>query len=160
MQWIQMMPIGFRMGWQWNIAAARNGDRWRQGRRILDRGLRPGGTASYRSMIQARAHALLSRLLANPDQWEAHTELSVLVLPRLAFCPGIELFGKKTFSFQGELVLATAYGYEAHERDGVMIDAAKKVNKFGIEHIQPGALLVNHIPFRMCSRFFPALMET
>src|SRR5712671_2112136 len=67
---------------------------------------------------------------------------------------------KKTFSFQGELVLATAYGYEAHERDGVMIDAAKKVNKFGIEHIQPGALLVNHIPFRMCSRFFPALMET
>ncbi|KAH9967252.1 cytochrome P450 [Russula dissimulans] len=117
-----VIPFYEMMGWQWNIATARNGDHWHEGRRILDRGLRPGGAASYRLMIQARAHALLSRILANPDQWEAHTEL-----------------------FHGELILATAYGYEAHGRDDVMIDAATKVNKFGIEHILPGALLVNDI---------------
>ncbi|KAH9967253.1 cytochrome P450 [Russula dissimulans] len=118
-----VIPFFEMMEWYWNISTARSGDRWRKGRRILDRGLRPGGAASYRLMIQARAHALLSQILANPDQWEAHTEL-----------------------FQGALILATAYGYEAHERDDVMIDAAKKVNKFGIEHILPGALLVNDIP--------------
>jgi len=32
-----------------------------------------------------------------------------------------------------------------------MIDAAKKVNKFGAAHILPGALLVNDIPLRMYS---------
>jgi len=65
-----------------NFRKHRGGDdHWRQGRRILDRGLRPGGTVSYRSMIQARAHALLSRLMANPGQWEAHIGLSVLILP-------------------------------------------------------------------------------
>jgi cytochrome P450 len=78
----QLISIdGIRMEWYWNISTARSGDRWRKGRRILDRGLRPGGAASYRLMIQARAHALLSQILANPDQWEAHTELSVGVLP-------------------------------------------------------------------------------
>jgi len=117
------IPFYEMMWWQWNIATARSGDHWRQGRRILDRGLRPGGTVSYRSMIQARAHVLLSRLLANPDQWEAHGEL-----------------------FHGELILATAYGYEAHDHDDVMIEASKKVNKFGIENILPGALLVNDVP--------------
>jgi len=78
-----MSVDGIRMEWHWNISIARSDDRWRKGRRILDRGLRPGSAASYRLMIQARAHALLSRLLANPDQWEAHSELSVGVLPGL-----------------------------------------------------------------------------
>jgi len=68
------------MEWHWNISTARSGDRWRKGRRILDRGLRPGSAALYRLMIQARARALLSRLLANPDQWEDQSELSVGVL--------------------------------------------------------------------------------
>ena len=70
--------------------------------------------------------------------------------PWVIFHSGIELFGNP-FSFQGELILATAYGYEAHEHDDVMIDAAKKVNKFGAAHILPGALLVNDIPLRMYS---------
>ncbi|KAH9967250.1 cytochrome P450 [Russula dissimulans] len=116
-------PFFEMMEWDWVLSTARSGDHWRKGRRILDRGLRPGGAASYRSMIQARAHAFLSRLLANPDQWETHIEF-----------------------FHGELILATAYGYEAHERDDVMIETSKRVNQFGIEHMLPGALLVNDIP--------------
>jgi len=34
-----------------------------------------------------------------------------------------------------------------------MIEAAKRMNKFGMESILPGALLVNDIPLRMYSRF-------
>ena len=70
----------------------------------------------------------------------------------------MELFGK-TFSLQGELILATAYGYEVHERDDIMIDAAKKMNKFGVEYSLPGALLVNDIPLRMYSRSLRNLID-
>jgi len=68
----------------------------------------------------------------------------------------MELFGK-TFSLQGELILATAYGYEVHEH--VMIDAAKKMNKFGVEYSLPSALLVNDIPLRMYSRSLRDLID-
>jgi cytochrome P450 len=64
------------MGWHWLLPSA-SGDRWRPGRRVLDRGLRPGAAATYRPMQQARAHVLLSRLLESPQQWEAHIELLV-----------------------------------------------------------------------------------
>ena len=68
------------MGWQWLLHVARSDERWRLARRLLDRGLRPGSTTSYRPMLQSRAYVLLSRLLANPDRWEAHVELSVELL--------------------------------------------------------------------------------
>ena len=66
-----------RMGWEWILSVARSDERWRLGRRILDRSLRPGTITSYRPMIQAKTELLLSRLLANQDKWEAHLELSV-----------------------------------------------------------------------------------
>ncbi|KAH9986732.1 cytochrome P450 [Russula compacta] len=118
------VPICEMMGWQWALPFARGDERWRRGRRILDRSLRPGAITSYRPVIQAKTHLLLSRLLANPDQWEAHLEL-----------------------FQGESILAMTYGYEAQERNDRMIDASKTMNKFGEDRILPGASLVNHLPF-------------
>ncbi|KAH9986739.1 cytochrome P450 [Russula compacta] len=117
------VPFYEMMKWEWLLPIARYDDRWRLGRRLLDRGLRPGAITSYRPMLQAKAHLLLSRLLANPHQWEAYLEL-----------------------FQGELTLAMTYGYDVQERDDTMIDAAKRMTKFGEERILPGALLVNHIP--------------
>lgn len=81
------------MDWQWFLPVARSNDpHWRLGRRILDRGLRPGATASYHQMQQAKAHVLLRRLLLTPQQWEAHIELSVLLLPDSLHAT--ELYGK------------------------------------------------------------------
>jgi len=65
------------MGWQWVLATTRGDERWRRGRKLLDRGLRPGAAAAHRLMLQTRAHVFLSRLLTSPYQWEAHTELRV-----------------------------------------------------------------------------------
>ncbi|KAI0295929.1 cytochrome P450 [Russula brevipes] len=117
-------PIPFyeMAGWHWVLPAARGDHGWRQGRRLLDRGLGPGATASYRPMLQARSHDLLSRLLADPHRWETHIELS------------------------GEFILAMTYGYQAQDRDDRMIDNARKLSKFASEKTLPGALLVNHIP--------------
>ncbi|KAI0288407.1 hypothetical protein BC826DRAFT_1038309 [Russula brevipes] len=65
------------MGWQWNLPTARGDERWRLGRKVLDRGLRSAATVLYRPILQARARGLLSRILENPDEWEYHIELSV-----------------------------------------------------------------------------------
>jgi cytochrome P450 len=64
------------MEWTWILTFAKSEEPWRQGRKMLERGLRPGATASYRPMIEARTHVLLSRLLEDPGQWEAHIDLS------------------------------------------------------------------------------------
>ncbi|KAI0289360.1 cytochrome P450 [Russula brevipes] len=69
------VPFMEMMEWHWNLSTARSDDRWRLARGLLERGLRPGAAASYRPLIQAKAHVLLSRLLAKPNQWEAHIEL-------------------------------------------------------------------------------------
>lgn len=65
------------MEWDWVMQAERCDDRWRQARRVLDRGLRPGAAALYRPIIQARTRILLSRLLEIPHHWEDHIDLSV-----------------------------------------------------------------------------------
>jgi hypothetical protein len=58
---------------------------------MLDRGLRPVATVSYRPMIQGRTRVLLSRLLENPHQWEDHLDLFVTFLSKSHHLP--ELFG-------------------------------------------------------------------
>ena len=69
-----------RMNWEWIIPLARNTEFWRQARKLLDRGLRPGAISAYRPLQQAKARALLVNLLAKPDNWEIHLERFV-VLP-------------------------------------------------------------------------------
>lgn len=68
------------MRWEWLVPFARHTEFWRQARKLLDRGLRPGTVAAYRPVQQAKARVLLTRLLANPDDWEAHLEWFVAFL--------------------------------------------------------------------------------
>ncbi len=63
------------MEWHWQVPFTKYGEAWRQGRKVLDRGLRPGPTATYRPVQQARVRVLLTRLLATPNDWQAHVEL-------------------------------------------------------------------------------------
>jgi hypothetical protein len=64
-----------RAGWQWLVQTAKYGESYRMARKLLDRGLRSGPVARYRPMQQSKARILLSRILENPDEWEAHFEL-------------------------------------------------------------------------------------
>ena len=64
------------MGWEWFLPTARYGESWRQGRKVLDRGLGPRAAVVHRAFQESKARVLLTRILASPDEWEAHTELS------------------------------------------------------------------------------------
>ena len=63
------------MGWEWQVGFSRYDDGWRQARKLLDRGLRPGAAATYRHRQQERVHVLLTRLLETPNEFRAHVEL-------------------------------------------------------------------------------------
>ncbi|KAI9431010.1 cytochrome P450 [Lactarius psammicola] len=117
-------PFIDMMDWYWQLQLKRYGEDWRQGRKLLDRSLRPTGAAAYRPTQQARARVLLTRLLATPNQWRDHVEL-----------------------FQGELILDMTYGYEVKGRDDRKLDVAVRMNEFAIKTFHPGALLVNDLAF-------------
>ena len=134
-----------RMGWNWSLATSRGNDYWRTGRKILDRGLRPVATASYRPMTQARTRILLSQLLENPHQWEDHIDLSVTFLSNWHQFLNVW----QMFSFQGALILAVTYGYQVHDRGDRLFDACKRRNKFATEENLVGNLPINHIPLCM-----------
>ena len=60
------------------------------------------------------------------------------------------------FSFEGELIMDIAYGYEVQGRDDRKLDVAIRMTEFGNGTFLPGALLVNELPFRMSSSHFCA----
>ena len=72
--------ISYRMEFDWALALARYAEQWRLGRKLLDHSLGAGAASAYRPLQQLKTRLLLTRLLANPHEWEDHIELSVLFL--------------------------------------------------------------------------------
>jgi hypothetical protein len=60
------------MKWEWNLGFSSYSESFRQGRKLLDRSLRPASIATYRPLLQTKAHVLLTHVLANPDELDAH----------------------------------------------------------------------------------------
>jgi hypothetical protein len=56
---------------------------WREGRKLLDRSLRPGASMTYRQMMQEKTRWFLAQLLANPKEFHHHIELSPFRLPHI-----------------------------------------------------------------------------
>ena len=56
--------------------------------------------------------------------------------------------------FQGELILDMTYGYEVKGRHDKKLDVSKRLNDLATTILLPGVLLVNELPFCMCSLAF------
>jgi len=65
------------MGVDWVFFLARMGKYWREGRKLLDRSLRPGATASHRRLIEEKTRVFLGQLLATPKAFREHIDLLV-----------------------------------------------------------------------------------
>jgi len=117
------MPILEITEMDWMLPNARKGELWREGRKLLDRSLRPSVTMSYRQMMQENTHRFLARLLATPKNFRDHVEL-----------------------LQGRLVMSLTYGYDLKEGDP-MIAAPTQAAEILVQLLLPGAAMVNHLPF-------------
>ena len=65
------------MGVDWLFPLSRTGKYWSEGRKLLDRGLRPGATASHRRFIEEKIHVFIGQLLASPKAFRKHIDLLV-----------------------------------------------------------------------------------
>ena len=68
------------MEWEWIIAFSKYTESVRQARKLLDRSLRQASIATYRPLLQTKAHVLLTHVLANPDELDAHFHQFVVSL--------------------------------------------------------------------------------
>ncbi|KAH9039825.1 cytochrome P450 [Lactarius pseudohatsudake] len=111
------------MDTDWVFSLSRTGKYWREGRRLLDRSLRPGATALHRHLIEEKTRAFLSQLLATPMAFRKHLHL-----------------------LQGNIVMRLTYGYDLKENDDMLVPP-KRVIEIMTRFVLPGAALVNHLPF-------------
>ena len=124
----------------WVLPNARKGEVWAEGRKLLDRSLRPGATMEYRQMMQENIRGFLARLLATPKKFRGHINLSADSLPYVIS------INERTCSLQGKLVMSLTYGYDLKEGDD-MIAAPVQATEILSRLILPGAALVNNLPF-------------
>ena len=59
----------------WIVSTARSSEKWRESRRLLDRSLGPGATATYRRMTEDKTRTFLGRLLETPEDFLGHIGL-------------------------------------------------------------------------------------
>ncbi|KAI0278749.1 cytochrome P450 [Russula aff. rugulosa BPL654] len=119
-----VIPIFQMMKWEWVVAFSNYTESFRQARKLLDRSLRPATIATYRPLLQTKAHVLLTHVLANPDELDAHFH-----------------------HLSGSLILAMGYGYEVTGINDRKVTAAKNMAQLSSETALPGAILVNDLPF-------------
>jgi hypothetical protein len=65
------------MEMDWPLFMTGMNETWRKGRRLLDRGLRPGAVIPYWQMMQEKTREFLAQLRENPTDFYPHVELSV-----------------------------------------------------------------------------------
>jgi cytochrome P450 len=117
------LPISEMTGMDWPLFMSGMTETWHEGRKLLDRSLRPGAMISYRQMIEETTHDFLAQLFSTPKDFHSHIEL-----------------------FQGKFIMSLTYGYNLKTGDKIL-EAPLQVTKIMSKLVLPGAALVNHLPF-------------
>ena len=63
------------MGVGWMFPFSRMGNYWREGKKLLDRGLRPGAKVSHRRYTEEKTRMFLGQLLTTPKAFRKHIDL-------------------------------------------------------------------------------------
>ncbi|KAI0264199.1 cytochrome P450 [Gloeopeniophorella convolvens] len=114
------LPIREMMGWGTFVPSARYTEAWRQGRRILERGMRPAALVDHRPTQQKQIADLLGRILLRPSEVASH--------------------------MQAKLIMDMAYGYEVQDIGDELVAASRAMNALSAVTALPGALLINYLP--------------
>ncbi|KAN0137800.1 cytochrome P450 [Lactarius tabidus] len=117
------LPMHHIMEVDWLLPVTEYGERWREGRKIADRSLRPGAISPFHQRIEEKTRTFLGQILASPADFRGHIEL-----------------------FQGKIIMSIVYGYDLKEKDKI-VEAPVQLGNILARLVLPGAALVNHLPF-------------
>ena len=127
----------------WLLSNARDRERWREGRKLADRGFRSGGISLNRQTIEERTRWFLGQLLATPANFRGHIELSVVLF--VGSCFSLETL--RSCRFQAKVIMSYTYGYDLKENDDI-IEAPVQLSQIIGRFFYPEAALVNFLPSR------------
>ncbi|KAL1951983.1 hypothetical protein VTO73DRAFT_1132 [Trametes versicolor] len=116
--------VASMIGWDWNVALMGYGPQWRQIRRALHEHFHQGTVKDYESSQLSGARNLLTRLVANPDNF----------VPDLRY----DL---------GATILEIAYGIQAKDSHDEYIAVGERAVEGPAEALVLGALWVEFLPF-------------
>src|SRR6266702_506306 len=128
----------------WLLPNARDRERWREGRKLADRGFRSGAISLNRRLIEEKTNWFLGQLLATPADFRGHIELSVVFIMRSYH--SLETVGSRRF--QAKLIMSYVYGYDLKENDDIIMAPVQLSQVIG-RFFYPEAALVNLFPSRM-----------
>ncbi|KAI0061749.1 cytochrome P450 [Artomyces pyxidatus] len=111
-------------GWDWLLPSARDDEQWRVERRAVDRSLGPSAILNYQPMQKLKTHTFLKNLLLTPKDFLSHIA-----------------------QLQGSIIMSVVYGYDIHDSNDKLLEKAKEFAYVSQALVQPGALLVNDLPF-------------
>jgi hypothetical protein len=77
-------PRFFSADFDWPLFFTGVNETWTNGRKLLNRSLRPGAMMSYRQMMQEKTREFLSQLRTNPKRFRDHIGRSVSLPPHIA----------------------------------------------------------------------------
>ncbi|KII86913.1 hypothetical protein PLICRDRAFT_273725 [Plicaturopsis crispa FD-325 SS-3] len=112
------------MGWDWMMAFAPYGERWRALRRLFHREFHPQAAMQFRPLEIEAAHDLLRRFVTSPEDFDEH-------LHHMA----------------GGVIMDTSYGIKIKPRNDEYIRAAHIANDSLFMAAAPGSFYVDYLPF-------------
>ncbi|KAJ7189270.1 cytochrome P450 [Mycena filopes] len=111
------------VGWNFNFALMRYGDKWRAHRRLFNQKFNQTGSVKFRPKEMIVTHTLLSRLLRTPDDFEHHLKLMA-----------------------GELIVSATYGFHPQPVDDPYISLSERGIEAGTDAVIPGRFFVDTFP--------------
>ncbi|KAJ7445000.1 cytochrome P450 [Mycena galericulata] len=115
--------LGELMGWRYALSLMKYGNEWRTDRRLFNQEFTAGVGPASRPRQRVAAHAILRRLLGNPDGFLDHIR-----------------------QMAGETIMAVTYGIDVLPTDDPYITLAEKAMEAASSASVPGKFLVDFIP--------------
>ncbi|KAF7288971.1 Cytochrome P450 [Mycena indigotica] len=114
------------MGWNFNFAFMKYGERWRKLRKLFHQHFNAEGVIRYHPQQRAACHELLRRLLDDPERFLGHLR-----------------------HMSGEIIMSTVYGINVRPQDDPYIQTAEAALQTLVHASIPGRFLVDLLPSLM-----------
>ncbi|KAJ7290617.1 cytochrome P450 [Mycena rebaudengoi] len=125
--------VGDLMGWSFALVFMKYGDEWRTHRRLFNQEFNIGAVPKFHHTERVAAHALLRRLLSNPDGFLSHLRQMV-----------------------GEVIVSVAYGIDVLPVNDPYVALAEEAAESANGAAVPGRFLVDSIPIlKYVPEWFP-----
>ncbi|KAJ7719640.1 cytochrome P450 [Mycena metata] len=125
--------VGDLMGWNFALVFMKYGEEWRTHRRLFNQEFNMGAVPKFHHAERVAAHALLRRLLSNPDGFLTHLRQMV-----------------------GEVIVSVAYGIDVLPVNDPYVALAEEAAESVASAAVPGRFLVDSIPIlKYVPEWFP-----